>query len=227
MLNNLQCFSSISHLFPQMCILSRQVTAVSQELQEMTRLLKPLFHNSSTLLMPCTVTPPPSVSPRCCSPGPTVLTQQAPADPPDRRNEADLHSPQLDMGAEFQGQFDPLRCSLTISPPPTSQQIHPAPPLSHRSAPPSLNSSPHEHAAVLHPCLSTSIPSLPLVTTPLLVDLSEPGTKLQTLTLPAASHSHIQPFFQTSSMATTNSQMPILNLHDVQLSFVDEGRPSV
>ncbi|GLD69309.1 potassium voltage-gated channel subfamily H member 3-like protein [Lates japonicus] len=43
---------TIAKLKHEMSVLSRQVTAVSQELQEMTRLLKPLFHNPAALLMP-------------------------------------------------------------------------------------------------------------------------------------------------------------------------------
>ncbi|XP_034088803.1 uncharacterized protein LOC117557196 [Gymnodraco acuticeps] len=47
---------TIAKLKHEMSVLSGQVTSVSQELQEMTRLLKPLFHNPSMLLM--RVTPP-------------------------------------------------------------------------------------------------------------------------------------------------------------------------
>ncbi|XP_061551149.1 potassium voltage-gated channel subfamily H member 8-like isoform X1 [Phycodurus eques] len=46
----------------EMKVLAQRVATVSQELQEMTRLLKPLFHSPSTLLTPSAVTPPPSVS---------------------------------------------------------------------------------------------------------------------------------------------------------------------
>lgn len=72
----------------QMSVLSRQVTAVSQELQEMTRLLRPLCHGSSALLVPnAAVTPPPSVSSLSCSPAPPhVASRYTPADCPDDQN---------------------------------------------------------------------------------------------------------------------------------------------
>ncbi|XP_054864837.1 uncharacterized protein LOC129348505 [Amphiprion ocellaris] len=106
---------TIAKLKHEMCVLSRQVTAVSQELQEMTRLLKPLLHTSPSLLL-LPVTPPPSVSSHGCSPAPPLLTQHAPVGPP---SVLPLE-PALD--------FDPLRC-----------------PGSPHSAPPSLHGSPHDH----------------------------------------------------------------------------------
>lgn len=190
----------------------------------MTRLLKPLFHSPSVLLVPGAVTPPPS-----CSPRPPLLAQHAPALLPDEPRS---------VTESFQGDFDPLHCSRTL----TSR--HPS--ASHRSAPPSLHSSPHEHSS-LAPQPSSSIPSLsssnhPSSVTPLLVDLSEPQTpsrlpllsqsesRLQLQLQPAESHftsrsyprSLSQPHVQASG---TNPRE--WGEHSAQLSFIDEGRPSV
>jgi len=250
-------FHSSFNLILQMCVLSRQVTAVSQELQEMTRLLKPLFYNPSTLLIPCAVTPPPSVSSHSCSPAPPLPTQHALVGCSEEQNPPPVHvpeppSPQLSTSKVFQGEFDPLQSSRSISPhysPPFSHQISPAHLVSYRSAPPSLNTSPHDHTVVPHLCSSSSIPSLssschPSSITPLLVDLSEPGREPQTQPqsqlppssqLQFTSHSyphsqvHPRPLPQTSSMAS-NPRMPLLNLQEVewgehrtQLSFINEG----
>lgn len=175
----------------QMSVLSRQVTSVSQELQEVTRLLKPLFHNTSTLLMPSAVTPPPCMSSHSCSPAPALLTQHAPVHCPDCQNPPPIlvpepSSPPQSMAKVLLEKFDPLQCSpsQTI----TSQnpyQTRTAPLASHCSAPPSLNSSPHEHAVAQHPYPCCSIPSLSSSShlssiPPLLVDLSGPGSEPQT-----------------------------------------------
>uniref|UniRef100_A0A1A8MGF8 Voltage-gated delayed rectifier potassium channel KCNH4 n=1 Tax=Nothobranchius pienaari TaxID=704102 RepID=A0A1A8MGF8_9TELE len=187
---------TIAKLKHEMCVLSRQVSSVSQELQEMTRLLRPLFHNSSSLLVPCTMTPPPSISSQSCSPAPPLLTRHTPVDCPDVTpvpNQVPELGPQLSSRETFQEEFDPLWGPRTAS-------HHMTPPLSHCSAPPSLNGSPHIHS---HPCLipPLSSSSHPSFTSPLLVDFSEP--------LP-------------------DSQRPPLGLreHSTQLSFVDEGQPS-
>lgn len=232
----------------------------------MTRLLRPLFHNPSTLLTPSAVTPSPSVSPLSCSLALHLNTQHAPVHCPDDQNPPSsmMHeppSPQLSMTKVFQGEFNPLSSSPSPHSPPFSHQTSTTPPVSHRSAPPSLNSSPHEHTIVPHPSSSTSIPSLsssshPLSITPLLVDLSEPQSRLR-LHFPLQSHSEshlqsethfmsqsyphslsqsdIQPqiSLQTSSTAS-HSREPLLDLqrvewgeHTTQLSLVDEGQSSM
>ncbi|GLD69310.1 potassium voltage-gated channel subfamily H member 3-like protein [Lates japonicus] len=150
----------------------------------------------------------------------------------------------------LQGEFDPLQCSppRTIAShyPLVPRQTSTTPPVSHRSAPPSLNSSPHEHTVVPHPYSSSSIPSLsssshPSSVTPLLVDLSGPGSEPQThpqshLQLLSQSESHLQfqpqsqfisqsyphylsqphlqPLLQPSSMAS-RSREPLLNLQEM------------
>lgn len=249
----------------QMSALSRQVTAVSQELQEMTRLLKPLYHNPSALLLQSALTPPPSVSSHSCSPAPPLLTRHSPVDySNDLRSglapDASLLSQQM-----LQGEFYPLLqlspSQTTTSPPVLRHTSAPPLPASHCSAPPSLNCSPHEHTLGPHPHPSSSIPSLslsshPLPITPILVDLSEPSTALQTQSqlllphqsqsesqlqshrfVPSYSHSHsqpqLQPLLQPPSM-TSHPQEPHPTLQGVewgkyttQLNFVDEGQQSV
>lgn len=177
----------------QMNVLSRQVTAVSQELHEMTRLLKPLFHNPAVLLTQSALTPPPSVSSHSCSPALPLLTQHAPVDCSSDQNPQSIRvpepsSPQLCIQV-LQGEFDPLQSSssqtIISHNHPVLHQTDTAPLVSHCSAPPSLNSSPHEHTIMSHPYSSPSIPSLsssnhPLCVTPILVDLSEPSSAPQT-----------------------------------------------
>lgn len=188
----------------------------------MTRLLKPLFYNTSTA-----ATPPAD----SCSSAPPILTQHASIQPK-------MSSPTL------------LQCS-------PSHTITSAPLVPHRSAPPSLTSSPREHAPVPHACSSSSIPSLPSSShqpssiAPLLIDLSTSEPQTQSCyplmsrsesqlhfqpesQFPSRSHPHsfsqphLQPLLQPSSME------PLLNLEEVewgehaaQLSFIDEGQPSV
>lgn len=222
----------------------------------MTRLLKPLFHNPSTLLIPSTVTPPPSVSSHSCSPAPTLFTQHAPADCSDDQKPTSVlipepSSPPLGITKLRQGASD-LRSPLgTVMP-------H-MPPVFHCSAPPSLNSSPHEHTVTPPPYSSSSIPSLssashPSSITPLLIDLSEPDHDPQThppshllshseskykcksQSYPHSLHrSHFQPqpLLPTSNMATqprdphVNLQKADRGMHTAELRFIDEGRPSV
>lgn len=240
----------------------------------MTRLLKPLLHNTSTLLIPSAVTPPPSVSSHSCSPAPPLLTQHAPVDCSDDQNPPSVlvpepSSPRLSMTKVLQGEFDPLQCSpsrtITSHNPPVPHRASTTPPVSHCSAPPSLNSSPHEHTVVPHPYSSSSIPSLsslnhPSSITPLLVDLLGPGSEPQTQPqsrLPLLSQSESQLQFQPESQFISRSyphslsqpqlQPPLrpssvashpreslVNLQDVelgehtaQLSFINEGQPSV
>ncbi|KAM9820862.1 voltage-gated delayed rectifier potassium channel KCNH8-like [Neosynchiropus ocellatus] len=59
---------TLARLKHEMGVLSQQVAIVSQDLQEMTRQLKPIFHNSSALLTPNTE----PVTPSICSPSPLV-----------------------------------------------------------------------------------------------------------------------------------------------------------
>lgn len=223
-----------------MSVLSRQVTAVSQELQDLTRLLKPLFHNPSSLLVPSAVTPPPSVSSHSCSPAPPLLTQHAPVDYPGERSPPSIlvpepSSPQPSVAEALQG--DPFQCA-----PVTSRY----PPVCHCSAPPSLNSSPHEHTVVPHPSssiLSVSSSNHPSSITPLLVDLSGPDGEQPQSRLPLLSHfiprSHphsvsqpqLRPLFQPSGM-TSRPREALLNQvewgeHTAQLSFINEAQPSV
>lgn len=233
-----------------MSVLSRQVTAVSQELQEMTSLLKPLFHNPSTLLMASTVARPPSVSSHSCSPAPPLFTQHAPVDCSDNHNPpsvlvAEPPSPHPSMTELLQGELDPIQC------PPSQTLTSRYPPVSHRSAPPSLNSSPHEHTVMPHPS-SISIPFLsssshPSSITPLLVDLSGPDSQQPQSRLllvsqsesqftsssypRTLSQSQLQPLLQPSSMAS-HPEEPLLDLqewsggeHTTQLSFINEGQP--
>ncbi|CAG5933043.1 unnamed protein product [Menidia menidia] len=250
---------TIAKLKNEMCVLSRQVASVSQDLQEMTRLLKPLLNKPSTVLIPCPVTPPPSVSSQSCSPAPPLIAQHAPVGYSEEQSPPSLLAPDpppspMSASKVFQGDFDPLQCSRTISPPHSphvSHQISPTHLVSHHSAPPSLNTSPHEHIAVRHICPSSSIPSLPSschpsVISPLLVNFSESGIQPQTspprlpqLSQPQfTSHSyahsqvHRMTLPQTPSMAE-NSQMPLHNLQEVEwaeqrteLSFMDECQPS-
>ncbi|KAM9328449.1 voltage-gated delayed rectifier potassium channel KCNH8-like [Pholidichthys leucotaenia] len=241
---------TIAKLKHEMCVLSRQVTTVSQDLQEMTRLLKPLFHQPSSLLMPSAVTPPPSISSFSCSPAPPINTQHAPADTSVNQTPLGFMVPEA-----FCGEFDPPSRILTPPNPPVSHHTSTAPPVCHCSAPPSLNSSPHDHTVVPHLCSSSSIPSLssshhPSSTTPLLVDLSEADNEPQS-PVPLLSQSHLietqimsrsyphslpqsnlHPSLQTPSM-TSQPREPQLNQqgaewgeHTAQLSFVNEGRPS-
>lgn len=218
----------------------------------MTRLLKPLFHNTSMLLMPSAVTPPPSVSSHSCSPAPTLRTQRAPAGCSDRQNSPSIlvrepSSPPPSAAEMLQGEFDPLHCS------PSRRIISRDPPLiSHWSAPPSLNGSPHERTIAPHPYSSSSIPFLSSLShlsslTPLLLDLSGPGSdpqtrsqsqsasqlQLQSQCMPSSHrHSLSQPL-QPSSTASRPRE-PRLNLEEAewgertaQLSFINEGQPSV
>lgn len=217
----------------------------------MTRLLKPLFHNTSMLLMPSAVTPPPSVSSHSCSPAPALRTQHAPADCSDRQNPPSIlvrepTSPPPSAAEMLQGEFDPLHCS------PSRRIISQDPPLvSHWSAPPSLNGSPHERTIAPHPSSSSSIPFLSSSShlsslTPLLSDLSGPGSEPQTRGQSRSasqlqfrpesqciSSSHRHSLSQPSSTASRPRE-PRLNLEEaewgertVQLSFINEGRPSV
>lgn len=198
----------------------------------MTHLLKPLFHNTSTLLISSAVTPPPSVSSLSCSPAPPLLTQHAPVDCSDDQNAPILapepSAPPLSMTKALQGEFDPLQCSPSrtiISQNP--HQTSTAPLVSHSSAPPSLNSSPHEHTVVPHPS-SSSIPSLssqshPSSITPFLVDLSGPGAAPQTQPqprLPLLSQSESQLQFQPESQLMSRSYPHSLSLPQLQPSSV-------
>lgn len=200
----------------------------------MTRLLKPLFHNTSTLLTPGAVTPPPSVSSHSCSPAPPLLTQHAPVDRSDDQNPASIlvpepSSPPLSMTQALQGEFDPLRCSPSQTiPSQNPHQTSTAPKVSHSSAPPSLNSSPHEHTIVPHPSSSSSIPSLspssrPSFISPLLVDLSDSGAEPQAQPqshLPLLSQSESQLQFQPKARLTSRSHPHSISLPQLPPSSV-------
>lgn len=210
----------------------------------MTRLLKPLFHNASTLLSPSAVTPPPSVSSHGWSPAPTLRTQRAPADCSDGRNSPAIlvrepASPPPSATKTLQGEFDPLCCSPSQTPF-----------VTHWSAPPSLNGSPHEHAVTPNPYSTFSAPFLSSPSrlpslTPLSLDSSGSGSDPQSQSR-SASQCQFQPKSRCGShrrslsqplqpsSAASRPREPSRNLEEaewgertVQLSFVDEGQPSV
>lgn len=206
----------------------------------MMSLLKPLFfHNTSMPMIPSAVTPPTSVSSHSCSPAPPLLIQRAPEDSSDDQNPSSVlgleaSSPPLSMTTMLQEPFDPLQCSplRTV----ISQN---SPQVSHWSAPPSLNSSPHERTTVPPPLSSSSNPCLsssshPSSITPLVVDLSGPGVEPQTqarscllntsqsatqlqsqCTFFSYPHSLSQPLPQPSSMAS-HPQEILLDLEEVE-----------
>lgn len=206
----------------QMTILSRQVTTVSQELQEMTCLLKPLLHNTSTLLLPSPVTPPPSTPSLGCSPALPILTQHAPADCPANQNPPSVlapepSSPPLSKTEALQGEFDLLRCS------PSQIIVSQDPPL-----------MAHPHSS------SSSIPSLSKTShlssiAPLSVDFSGPDGEPRTQPPSRPSQVQLQPRHQSLSQTllqlpsmTSHPPEPLLNLEEsAQLSFIDEGQPPV
>lgn len=226
---------------PQMSVLSRQVTAVSQELQEVTRLLRPLYHNASPLLMPSAVTPPPSVSSHSCSPAPPPFTQHAPVDSSDRQNPPPFLVPEASS---------PLSISTSAVLPGEAPPSQNSPLASRWSAPSSRTSSPHEHTVVPHSC-SSSIPSLcsagqPSSVAPALMDLSRAGPQSHPPSLSQSlsqlqlqpvrmskTHSHSHPLLQPPSMSPQPPE-PLQNLagaewrtSPAQLSFIDEGQHSV
>lgn len=181
----------------------------------MTRLLKPLFHNPSALLIPSAMTPPPSVSSDSCSPALPLFTQHAPVDCSEDEHppcilvpEPTSPQPKVLEGCSRREEveFDPLQCSRTFTSynPPIPHQT------SHCSAPPSLNSSPHEHTVMPHPYSSSSIPSLSSSShlssiTPLLVDISGPGSEPQTQSHP---QSRLTLLSQSESQLLSQQQVP-------------------
>lgn len=210
----------------------------------MTRLLRPLFHNASTLLSPSAVTPPPSVSSHGCSPAPTLRTQRAPADCSDGRTSPAILVPEpasrpLSAAKTLHGEFDPLRCSPSQT----------SPLVTHWSAPPSLSGSPHERALTPHPYSSSSVPFLSSPSrlpslTPLSLDSSGSGSDPHSRSR-SASQCQFQPKSRCGShrrslsqplqpsSAALRPQGPRRNPEEaewgertVQLSFVDEGQPS-
>ncbi|XP_068612322.1 potassium voltage-gated channel subfamily H member 8 [Brachionichthys hirsutus] len=215
---------AITKLKHEMSLLSRQVTAVSVELQEMTCLLKPLFRNTSMLLLPSAVTPLPSLFSHSCSPAPPPRTQHAPVARSAHSPSLMLHepsSPPLNTKA-LRGELDQLQCPSA------------PPPVSHCSAPPSLNTSPHEHAIVAHPYSSTPFLSLP--PHPPSVHsgtCAEPQLQLHSH-LPSQSESHQHSLPQNTPQASSMAprpQEPPLSMQgaawgepSTQLSFVNEGR---
>ncbi|XP_056157061.1 potassium voltage-gated channel subfamily H member 3-like [Lampris incognitus] len=226
-LEEAETMQTIAKLKHEMSVLSRQVSTVSQELQEVTRLLKPLFHNPQTLLVPSgAMTPPPSVSSDSCSPAPPLPAQTTPLD---CAGEKDLlgnlapSSPHLSTTEVLElsslpsrGQFDPQLGSpplLALSIPPphslTPCQSTTLPPGSHYSAPPSLNSSPCEYTAVPRPYSSSSIsiptlsalaPPQPSTLTSLPMDLAAP---------PATPQQQLMPHLNTRGRPAVRHQPPL------------------
>lgn len=200
----------------------------------MTRLLKPLFHNPSMLLIQSSLTPAPSVSSHSCSPALPLFTQHASVDCSNDQNPQFIRvpkpsSPQMSMQV-LQGESDPLQCSssrtITSYDPPVPHQTSTAPPVSYCSAPPSLNSSPHEHTIVPHPYSSSSTPSLsssshPSSVTPILVDLSEPSGAPQIrsqLRVPHQSQSESQLHFRPECHFISRSHPHLLSQPHLQPS---------
>lgn len=215
----------------------------------MTRLLKPLYHSTSALLIPSAVTPPPSISSLSCSPAPALVAQHASADCSEDRK-----PPPAPVPEPSSPPLEPSPGGIAHHQSSPSQN----PPLySHWSAPSSLNCSLHEHVAMPPPSSSSlSIPSLslsshPSSVPPLLVDLSGTGSEPQTQSQPRPPnlsrsmsqlqvhqdsqyasrlyrHCLSQPLPQPSSMAS----QPLLDLEaedlgTAQLSYINEGQSSV
>ncbi|XP_028328374.1 potassium voltage-gated channel subfamily H member 3-like [Gouania willdenowi] len=206
--DTLQAVAKLKH---EMSVLSRQVSTVSEELQEMMRLLKPvllLLHHPSTLLMPGAVTPPPSVSSHACSPAPPPLTQLHP-------NPPSLLVPKLSKEVDLFGGVRDSPSSCGLSP-----------------APLATPSSPHPHT-----CSSIqSSSSLTQSLAPLLVDLSEPARQQHAPQYEPRPYSHslppspVQGFLQasiTSSPSPSSSSSPPSRDTEWKLSFINEGRPSL
>lgn len=223
----------------QMSVLSRQVTAVSQELQEMTRLLRPLCHGPSALLVPgAAVTPPPSVSSLSCSPALPHATRPAPTDCPDDQE----HGASTPEPVEHRQRF------------PSGGETNP-PLSSHWSAPSSLNC-----VSVAPPLPPSPFPcsSSPPTSAALLVDVlgtgSEPQTQPQPHSRPhslsrSAGQIHQEPQHRTPRHclsqplspppgAATQPWDPLVDLEaqdlgegaataSAQLSFINEGQSSV
>ncbi|KAM4602154.1 voltage-gated delayed rectifier potassium channel KCNH8-like [Polymixia lowei] len=199
-LEEVETMQTIAKLKHEMNMLSRQVSSVSQELQEMTRLLKPFLHNPTTLLLPSAMTPPPSLSSNSCSPAPPLPAQTAPTGSADDKDLLASPAP-IPPSSQFrsmtemvelspnQRELDPLQCSPALPSQTITLPHLPAPPslppVSHCSAPPSLNSSPREGTPRPYPFSSpSSIPVLslfsshhPTTLTPLLIDLR--GTSVE------------------------------------------------
>lgn len=189
----------------------------------MTRLLKPLFHSPSVLAIP--VTPPPSVLSHSCSPA--LLAQRAPTDCLG------------DQSVPLPGEIDTLQCPssrpVISHPPRVLDPTCTAPPVCHRSAPPSLNSSPREYTVMPHPLpsSSSSIPSLsssthPSYITPLLVDLSEPDREHPQSRLHLLSQAELTPWSHPRLQEPhPDLQQVEWGEHTAKLSFINEGQPSV
>uniref|UniRef100_A0AAV2L7Z4 Voltage-gated delayed rectifier potassium channel KCNH4 n=1 Tax=Knipowitschia caucasica TaxID=637954 RepID=A0AAV2L7Z4_KNICA len=147
---------TISKLKNEMSALSRQVTSVRQELQEVTSLLRPLLLNPSMVLAPpiANITPPPShQSSHSVSPAPLYLSTSIP------HSREEQNSTYLTRKSNHSSTQD-LTQSFLVSPVRKS---------SRSSAPSSLTSSPNERN--VHKANSSSNPTLSL-----LIDLDAADT---------------------------------------------------
>lgn len=237
--NNFCCLPALPPPL-QMSVLSRQVTAVSQELQEMTRLLRPLCHSPSALLVPsAAVTPPPSVSSLSCSPAPPhAASRHTPANCPDDQN----HDDRTPEPAEHHQCF-------------VNNATETNPPLSsHWSAPSSLNCVSFAPPLPASPSPSSSShPTSPTLSIVVSGTGSEPQTQFHPRPGPhslsrSAGQIHQEPMCCTPRHCLSQSLTPPpgevllsrnppldLEAQDLgegataaaELSFIDEGRSSV
>lgn len=207
-----------------MSVLSRQVSTVSQELQELTRLLRPLCHGPSALLVPsAAVTPPPSVSSLSCSPAPPHAIPRHTATVCTDDQNHDDRTPEPERFIADASETDPL--SFHWSAPSSLNCVSCAPPL-----PPS-------------PSSSTSHPTSPTFSLVVSGTGSQPQTKFQPLPRPhslsrSAGQIHQEPQNVTPRHCLSQPiTLPLapeplsrdrqLDLEAAELSFIDEGRPSV
>ncbi|KAM6945757.1 voltage-gated delayed rectifier potassium channel KCNH8-like [Aplochiton taeniatus] len=148
-----ETMQTIAKLKQEMNTLSRQVSTVSQELQEMTRLLRPLLHGSPALLGPGS-TPPPSARSDGSSPAPAPNPPPSPPAQTDGGGQLIDLSPSPGTASELVGlaaEQGQRSCDQRSHPRAVQAPLLAAPPtattpplLSHCSAAPSLNSSRQE-----------------------------------------------------------------------------------
>ncbi|XP_067117092.1 potassium voltage-gated channel subfamily H member 8-like [Osmerus mordax] len=205
-----ETMQSIAKLKQEMSCLSQQVSHVSRDLQEMTRLLRPLLHSSVI----STLTPPPSVTSDSCSPAPapaplpcTSATSFSPALGVGEtvKLSPQSTSPGVDLLLNSPGAFYPPRSSYPSVPPSTP----PAPSLAPRSSSPEerplLGSRP---AHVSSP--SSSVTTLPQVSAnhPPALDCRGSGVEL------------------TFPQGPPQGKEMEWGLPTAQVSFIDEEGPS-